>query len=113
MARENLRFGTGYVCTVPWHPGSQKEGRQIVEKGQEHIPAKINLELSACWPASGVLRLNSKGKLAGQIAECRGRGEGAGTGTGNRKRKRERERDREEEKRNEKDRGETWEQRPD
>ena len=63
--------------------------------------------------ASGVLRLNSKGKLAGRNAECRGRGGGAGTGRGNRKRKRERERDREEEKRNEKDRGVTWEQRPD
>ena len=71
---------------------AQRE-KQIVYKAQKHMPAKINLELSGYWPASGVLRLNFKG--IGQDDE------------------REKKRKRERERRRKRERGETWEQRPD
>ena len=56
------------------------------------MPAKINLELSGYWPASGILKLNFKG--IGQDDE------------------REKKRKRERERRRKRERGETWEQRP-
>ena len=59
------------------------------------MPAKINLELSGYWPASGVLGLNFKG-----IEKEKER---------DRNKKRERERRRKMKRK----RGETWEQRPD
>ena len=56
------------------------------------MPAKINLEFSGYWPASGMLGLSFKGIE---------------------KEKEREEQERERERRRKRKRGETWEQRPD